>query len=446
VIPSGRLVSFYGDDFSGSTDVMEVLAANGLETVLFLDVPEERQLGRFPDSRAIGIAGCSRSQSPAWMAANLPRIFQALQALQTPFCHYKVCSTFDSSAQIGSIGRALEIGQEIFGSSYVPLVVGAPALHRYCVFGNLFATVNGETHRLDRHPTMSRHPVTPMAESDLRLHLAAQTSKRIGLLDILALRSEEPSECLQRLVSQGSEVILFDVLDEDSLRQTGKVLWNSRSQPQSFLVGSSGVEYALTAWWRSSGLLPPPVEFPSAGETDRIIVVSGSGSPVTESQIRWAMSRGGFGSIAIDVLRLLEHESAAAESARVQLLALAELEAGRSVVLHTTLGPSDARLLEGSRHNTAEFQERLGLCLGQLLREMLLHSSVRRAVICGGDTSARAGSQLGIFAVTTLKPLAPGSPLCLTWSDNPRFDGLEIVFKGGQVGGKDFFGLVLRGG
>jgi len=445
VIPSGRVVTFYGDDFSGSTDVMEVLAANGLETVLFLDVPEERQLERFPNCRAIGIAGSSRSQSPAWMTTHLPRIFQALQQLQAPLCHYKICSTFDSSPQVGSIGRALEIGQEIFGSPHVPLVVGAPALRRYCLFGNLFATVNGETHRLDRHPTMSRHPVTPMAESDLRLHLAAQTSKRIGLLDILALRSGQTRERFQQLLDQGLEVILFDIADEASLQQVGSLLWSLRSQPQSFLVGSSGIEYALTAWWRSSDCLPPAVEFPSAGETDRIIVVSGSGSPVTERQIRWAMARG-FGSIAIDVSRLLEQGNAAAEAARVLRLALAELDAGRSVVLHTALGPSDARLLGAARRSAPEFQEKLGFCLGQLLREILLHSTVRRAVICGGDTSARAGPQLGIFAVTTLKPLAPGSPLCLTWSDNPRFDGLEIVFKGGQVGGENFFGLVLRGG
>ena len=251
MIPSGRLVSFYGDDFSGSTDVMEVLAANGLETVLFLDVPEERQLERFPNCRAFGIAGSSRSQSPAWMTTNLPRIFQALQQLQAPLCHYKICSTFDSSPQVGSIGRALEIGQEIFGSSYVPLVVGAPALRRYCVFGNLFATVGSETLRLDRHPTMSRHPVTPMAESDLRAHLAAQTSKPIGVLDILALQSGQSAQRLQRLLSQGSEVVLFDVLDESSLRQVGSLLWDSRSQQQFFIVGSSGVEYALTSWWRS---------------------------------------------------------------------------------------------------------------------------------------------------------------------------------------------------
>ena len=29
------LLSFYGDDFTGSTDVMEALATNGVKTVLF---------------------------------------------------------------------------------------------------------------------------------------------------------------------------------------------------------------------------------------------------------------------------------------------------------------------------------------------------------------------------------------------------------------------------
>ena len=32
------LISYYGDDFTGSTDVMEALASNGIPTVLFLDI------------------------------------------------------------------------------------------------------------------------------------------------------------------------------------------------------------------------------------------------------------------------------------------------------------------------------------------------------------------------------------------------------------------------
>jgi uncharacterized protein YgbK (DUF1537 family) len=40
-------VSYYGDDFTGSTDVMEALASNGVDTVLFLNVPDADLLARF---------------------------------------------------------------------------------------------------------------------------------------------------------------------------------------------------------------------------------------------------------------------------------------------------------------------------------------------------------------------------------------------------------------
>jgi uncharacterized protein YgbK (DUF1537 family) len=39
LLRDGPLVAFYGDDFTGSSASMEVLAFAGLPTVLFLDLP-----------------------------------------------------------------------------------------------------------------------------------------------------------------------------------------------------------------------------------------------------------------------------------------------------------------------------------------------------------------------------------------------------------------------
>ena len=172
------LVSYYGDDFTGSTDVMEALASNGIPTVLFLGIPDQALLDRFQDCRAIGIAGTSRSESPAWMQEHLAPAFQWLKGLQASICHYKVCSTFDSSPAIGSIGRVMDLSRSAFGDTAIPIVAATPALGRYCAFGNLFArsATDGRVHRIDRHPIMSVHPVTPMHEADLARHLGAQTS------------------------------------------------------------------------------------------------------------------------------------------------------------------------------------------------------------------------------------------------------------------------------
>ena len=51
-----------------------------------------------------------------------------LTARDAALCHYKVCSTFDSSPAIGSIGRAIEIGRAVFGEAPVPLLLGAPQI------------------------------------------------------------------------------------------------------------------------------------------------------------------------------------------------------------------------------------------------------------------------------------------------------------------------------
>jgi uncharacterized protein YgbK (DUF1537 family) len=186
------LYTYYGDDFTGSTDVLEQLGANGIPAVLFIGAPSSAHLAAFPTAQALGIAGDARSRSPQWMSNHLPAIFRTLQQFRAPITHYKVCSTFDSSPTTGSIGRAIEIGREIFQPRFIPIVVGAPHLRRYVAFGNLFAAApDGTIQRIDRHP-MSRHPVTPMHEADLRLHLAAQTNLPIGLIDVPTLKAHVP--------------------------------------------------------------------------------------------------------------------------------------------------------------------------------------------------------------------------------------------------------------
>ena len=156
---------------------MEATAFAGLDTVLFLSPPPADRLRTFASARVIGIAGVARAQSPQWMDDNLPPIFDLLGATGAPIVHYKVCSTFDSAPHIGSIGRAIEIGSRRF-DGWTPMIVADPGMGRYQACGNLFAAVRGDVYRLDRHPVMSRHPVTPMDEADLGRHLARQTNRR----------------------------------------------------------------------------------------------------------------------------------------------------------------------------------------------------------------------------------------------------------------------------
>jgi len=419
------LFSYYGDDFTGSTDALEALSAHGVRTVLFPGIPTPEQLRRFSDYEAIGIAGESRSRDPEWMRTNLPRAFEFLRSLGAPVTQYKVCSTFDSSPQIGNIDAAMRIGREIFESACVPVVVAAPHLGRYVLFGNLFAAKSGTIHRIDRHPTMSRHPVTPMGESDLRLHLRAQGAGDVELVDILALTGTDPCAVADAILARNACAVVFDGLDRRTELETGRILWNRRSS-HPFMVGSSGLTHAFTRWWRETGQIARDLRLPEAGAVDRLLVVSGSCSPVTEEQIRSAQRVGfeGFHSAGSDRHELLNH-------------ALNALGHGKSIIIYSALGSAAV--------NSSFGGEELGHYLGDLMRDVVLQSGVRRAIIAGGDTSSHAVSRLGISALTFAALTAPGAPLCRAESDTPPVNGLELVLKGGQVGSRDFFEQVRRG-
>jgi uncharacterized protein YgbK (DUF1537 family) len=448
------LLTYYGDDFTGSTDVLEALARAGVRTALFLDPPRPEQLsGRFADLKAVGVAGMGRSMTPGQMDEALPPVFERLGRLGAKLFHYKTCSTFDSSPEVGSIGRAIDIGQRTFASPFVPLVVGAPILRRYCLFGNLFATVGDETFRLDRHPTMRCHPVTPMDEADLRAHLARQTPKTTALMDILHL-SGPPAEVDRRfemLLASRPDIVLFDVLDEPRLEEVGRLIWTRAiGDRHLFAVGSSGLEYALTAHWRASERPSGPEGFLSPGPVEAIAVVSGSCSPTTRDQILWAREHG-FAIIEVDSGSLLDPEQADGERGNVVREAIAALRRGRSVVICTAVAPDDPRIAQALRlgnerglppHAT---RERIGDQLGRVLRELLDATSLRRVVVAGGDTSGHVVRQVGIEVLEVVMPLAPGSPLCRASSGRTSVDGLEIALKGGQIGRADFFGTILRG-
>jgi len=439
--PTRLLLSYYGDDLTGATDVMEALTSQGVPTVLFTRPPTPAQRARFPDVRAIGLAGSSRSQTPAWMEAHLTPALSWLRDLGAAFCHYKVCSTFDSSPEVGSIGRAIDIGQRLFDQPIVPLVVGAPQLKRYTAFGHLFAAYQGEVYRIDRHPVMSRHPVTPMRESDLRIHLGHQTKKTIALVDLAALDADDVDARVEAALSRGPDILMFDVADAASQQTVGRQLARLTGDRGLFVVGSSGLEYALLSEWTQMGAVAGARHFPAPGAVDRIAVVSGSCSPTTARQIRYATANG-FDSFALGAESLASGDEAILEAA-VQT-GLASLKEGRSVIFHTALGPEtdigDQLKMEGGRH-------KIGSALGRLERALIEQAGLRRGVICGGDTSSHALAELGVFALTTLLPLpaTPGSPLCCAYSDDARLDGLQIALKGGQVGADDYFAEIRSG-
>ena len=425
------LLAFYGDDFTGSTDALEFICRAGAKTILFTHPPTIEQLKSFPQLDAFGVAGKTRALSPQQIEQILIPAFEQIKSTGARHIHYKVCSTFDSSPTTGSIGKAIDCGAAVFNSPIIPVVGGAPALGRYCLFGNLFARMgigsNGNIYRLDKHPSMSTHSVTPATESDLSVHLSRQTNKKIGLIDVLQLASSVNKWITQK----DDEVVMIDVLTEADLLKIGEWMDKELNDKNAlFSVGSSGVEMALGKYWNQAGLLEPVTSWPHPERADSMLVISGSCSPVTIAQIEWAKTND-FAEVIFNPRDLIANDFAVHETLK-QVNHL--LENKKQIIIHT-----------GYRQDYNVPSEKLGKTLGTIAKEAVQSSQIQRVVISGGDTSSYAAQAMEIDAVEMIAPLISGAPLCRAFSKNKSINGLEVNFKGGQVGAENYFGVLLNG-
>lgn len=454
--PSLRL-AFYGDDFTGSTDALEVLAFAGLRCALFLKPPTRAQLASLDGHDgfdAIGVAGDSRAMTPAEMDAALPPIFTALRELHAPILHYKVCSTFDSSATIGSIGRVMEIARAHVTPHTIPIVAGTPALQRFCVFGNLFARsgTDGCIYRIDRHPIMSAHPVTPMDEGDLLRHLARQTDLPIAGFFLPGFEGDRSAidAAWQHALAVEPAGLLLDTATHAHLTEVGRLLERDAQRcAPVFAVGSSGLEYALTQWWTESGQLPAVrPSYERIESVPQILVLSGSASPLSAAQIDAAIAAG-FVDIAIDARALLDERDWKQTFVQIVARTVAALRDGRSVVMHTARGPQDPRIAAmldalvagGMSHDEARHRggRLLGQRLGAIAQSVLEAVPLRRLILSGGDTSSQVTQVLGPDALEIDARLTPGAPLCRVISNKPHLKQLQVALKGGQMGDANLF-------
>ena len=444
-------IAYYGDDFTGSTDVLETLSKAGLKTVLFLDIPTSELLAQFPDLEALGIAGLTRAMTPTQMEAELLPAFEAFKSLSPSHVHYKVCSTFDSSAEIGNLGVAISCGQKAFGKAIVPILVAAPHMGRYSAFGNLYARMGagsmGAIYRLDRHPSMSKHPSTPANESDLRLHLAEQSKGKSGLIDLVDLEGQitEILQKIDRLTDEGTEVLFFDAMYDHQLAKIGETMeiLASKSRPL-FSLGSSGIEKALCNFWLKKEKFKAQEIWKEVSTEETIIVLSGSCSPITGNQISWAL-KNGFEEIIVDP-EVLDQEYTASRIADYAFQMVEAISCGKSVIMHTCKGPDDPRLAQSKTYPSKEsIASRYGRVLGTVARIALEQVVVKRMVIAGGDTSGYVAKNLGIEAVEMISPIYPGAPLCVAYARNSPANKMQINLKGGQVGEESYFELLRKG-
>lgn len=440
-------VCFYGDDFTGATAHLSGFHAAGLRALMFLRTPDPAVAARhLGEEDVLGVAGVSRSLAPQAMEAEIRPALELFRTLGSRQVHYKICSTFDSSPEVGSIGRAIEIAREVFGPAPAPVVPACPSFGRYVAFGNLFAQAGGAVHRLDRHPTMACHPSTPMTEADLRLHLSHQTrlsSEGIALPAVQA-GGETLAQAWRAAAAKAPGAVIFDAIDDGDLDRIAALLWQASSHEPLFCVAAQGLAEGLGRHMAAHGAGGRQQAAVAPKDVPNMLVLSGSAAPQNAEQIARALAAGWHG-IRVDMAQALSTADRPALAARIGSDMLAALAAGRSVIIYTAQGPDDpaiaqTRALRDARGLDGEaVASTIGALFAEWARQSVEQGGLRRLVLAGGDTSSHAMRGFDAYALRIAAQARAGGRLCRLLAENPEMDGVEVMLKGGQVGGPDAF-------
>jgi uncharacterized protein YgbK (DUF1537 family) len=289
---------------------------------------------------------------------------------------------------------------------------------------------------------MSVHPVTPMHEADLRLHLARQGLRDIAGLHYPAYDEDEASldARLDALIAHPPRqpaCVLLDMTHAAQLARVGRLMWRHALQSPLLAVGPSSVVQALAAHWRESGQWQAeaaPAQHAAPPATP-LFVLAGSLSPVTARQIAAA---GAYTQLPLDAARLASGDTTYRDAVISRAAQL--LQEGRHVIAGTALGPHQHEGQAGRHADTRA----VALACADLLKHLLARMPLKRVGIAGGDTSSLAVQALDLWGLSFVRTLAPGVALNRAHSDDPALDGMELMLKGGQMGPEDLFERLLK--
>lgn len=435
-------VAFYGDDFTGSSENLAQYHRSGVRARLYLEVPTVDELDRdVLDFDVLGLAGTARALAPAEMADELRPAFKALARVQAPLFQYKICSTFDSAASVGSFGVAMDVADDIFGPSLKAVYAATPDFGRYTAFGQHFARFGNEVFRLDRHPSMSAHPKTPMDESDLIRHLAKQTSREFVGATLPTLRSDGGLEAFVAQAASVNKGVVFDGVDNADSAVVAACLWKLTQSSRVSAFAAQGLAQALGRWLVANGVVrvskAPVVRIP---KVETLVVLSGSCAIQNGRQID-AAEQAGWGMIKLDPAAAADPRQRERARAEIETRLLDNLTRKQPTVVYTARG-TDGRI------DADEVPaETLGAIYGGLVQDLRKMSNLRRVVFAGGDSSSFSVKASGARAleIAVFDELQNSHVCRLSAPEGHPMNGLEVMLKGGQIGAEDFFLRAMAG-
>lgn len=414
------LLGCIADDFTGATDLANMLVRGGMRTVQSIGIPSAEVTAGL-DADAIVIALKSRTIP---VAEAVEQSLAALAWLREQGCEqifFKYCSTFDSTAA-GNIGQVSEALLAALDSDFTLACPAFPENGRTIFRGHLFVQ-----DQLLSESGMQHHPLTPMTDANLVRVLQSQTGLNVALLryDTVSQGVDQVRARIAELRAQGIGMAIADALSDKDLYTLG-----AACADLPLLTGGSGLALGLPENFRRAGKLRDFDASKLPAVLGGEVVLAGSASVATNGQVA-AWLEAGRPALRIDPLAL-----AAGEPVVSQALAFAR-DNEQTVLIYATSSPEEVKAVQhqlGVEQSGSLVENTFGE-IAQGLRQ----SGVRRFVIAGGETSGAVVQALGVQLLQIGAQIDPGVPATVSNTDEP----LALALKSGNFGSRDFFSKAL---
>jgi len=398
-------IGVIADDFTGASDIALTLAIGGMNTVQYVGV----QSGAVGDVDAGVVALKSRTIGVADAIAQSLAACDWLLAQGATQIVFKVCSTFDSTAE-GNIGPVTAALAKCLGETGVIVCPAFPENGRSVYQGHLFVNDG-----LLNESGMQDHPLTPMTDADLRRVLAAQTDWPVAHVDFRTV--DRGADAIVAAMPADAAMVIVDAVRDADLIQIGAAAKHCK-----LLVGGSGIAIGLPA---NFDHIPAAPHW--AGISGKAAILSGSCSRATRAQVH-AYTGPKREITAKQIMDATVHADGLADWV---------MSTDGAPLIYSSADPDVVRTAQDAygcdvvAHKIENLFTDLTACLVQ--------RGIKRLIVAGGETSGAAVAGLNATALRIGPKLSAGVPAM-----EVEGTGIAVALKSGNFGGPGFFSESLH--
>jgi uncharacterized protein YgbK (DUF1537 family) len=416
-------LAIVADDLTGANTAGVLLTKAGLR---ILTIVEDTAISELSADEYDGVVlnAMSRGMDAGCARLTLERDTKELFSRGGEF----FCKRIDSTIR-GNLGAEVEGMLSALGRNYVAVCVPSyPASGKITIGGYLLFNAVPIARTV-----AGKDPLKPVRNSYLPDVFAEQTELPCAVIPLAAVSqgTEAVIEALQKAVKQGARIVVIDSANEGDIEIIAQAV--VESGVKAVAVDPGPFTQALFSRYIS------PQK--SAKKAGRILVVAGSISELTRTQLDYLTKQCSARLISVDVRHFLD---IACDPEIEKTLGCAAVVASRD---HAVFGFRVAETpemvvdleLEAQARGLSvdDLSRRIARNLANLARKTIESSGVaiKGAYLTGGDLTVAFCKALGASAIELEEEIMPHiSYGCLRGGP---YDGLKVTTKGGFVGGAD---------